>query len=186
MVAGGPEGEAGLRRTPKTLARCMSASRARTAPVRKSDAIAVGITRRRPPPSSAPREVTVACENLDGRYDSYSRDEGVDFLECHSRSVDGLSLRGTSEMPKRAATAKSHGARASAVRPDRRTQRPMFLDEFEFVKRLGEGAFATVWAARRDDPGRPTTANSTPSSTSSRRTTARQGKACWAPPSFAR
>jgi len=29
----------------------------------------------------------------------------------------------------------------------------MFLDEFEFVKRLGEGAFATVWAARRKDPG---------------------------------
>lgn len=31
----------------------------------------------------------------------------------------------------------------------------MFLDEFEFVKRLGEGAFATVWAARRKDPGGP-------------------------------
>ena len=37
-----------------------------------------------------------------------------------------------------------------------RTQRTiMFLDEFEFVKRLGEGAFATVWAARRKDPGGP-------------------------------
>ena len=33
------------------------------------------------------------------------------------------------------------------------TTAPMFLDEFEFVKRLGEGAFATVWAARRKDPG---------------------------------
>ena len=31
----------------------------------------------------------------------------------------------------------------------------MFLDEFEFVKRLGEGAFATVWAARRKDPDGP-------------------------------
>ena len=29
------------------------------------------------------------------------------------------------------------------------------MDEFEFVKRLGEGAFATVWAARRKDPGGP-------------------------------
>lgn len=38
---------------------------------------------------------------------------------------------------------------------DCRTQRTMFLDEFEFVKRLGEGAFATVWAARRKDPGGP-------------------------------
>ena len=43
---GGRRGRRGLRRTPKTLARCMSASRARTAPVRKSDAIAVGISRR--------------------------------------------------------------------------------------------------------------------------------------------
>ena len=36
----------------------------------------------------------------------------------------------------------------------------MFLDEFEFVKRLGEGAFATVWAARRKDPGGPNHGNS--------------------------
>ena len=35
------------------------------------------------------------------------------------------------------------------------TTAPMFLDEFEFVKRLGEGAFATVWAARRKDPDGP-------------------------------
>ena len=80
MVEGGRRGRRGLRRTPKTLARCMSASRARTAPVRKSDAIAVGISRRRPPPSSAPREVTVACENLDGRYYSVFMSRGGFFI----------------------------------------------------------------------------------------------------------
>lgn len=79
-----------MRRTPKTLARCMSASRARTAPVRKSDAIAVGISRRRPPPSSAPREVTVACENLDGRYYSVFHVKGRIFHFFDSDSVDGL------------------------------------------------------------------------------------------------
>lgn len=51
----------------------------------------------------------------------------------------------------------SHGARdpCSEARECRTQRTIMFLDEFEFVKRLGEGAFATVWAARRKDPGGP-------------------------------
>ena len=85
--------------------------------------------------------------------------EGADF------SFFGLGLGRRSVTPPRdlgnGKTGRdsflSHGARdpCSEAR-DCRTQRTiMFLDEFEFVKRLGEGAFATVWAARRKDPGGP-------------------------------
>ena len=69
-------------------------------------------------------------------------------MECHS----GSCRRSLS--PRHLGNAKT-GRDSQKPRPDRRTQRPMFLDEFEFVKRLGEGAFATVWAARRKDPGGP-------------------------------
>ena len=78
-------------------------------------------------------------------------------MECHSdsgrRSVTRPRHLGNAKTGRD--SQKPRRAGPSSERPERRTQRPMFLDEFEFVKRLGEGAFATVWAARRKDPGGP-------------------------------